>query len=293
MDIPEGIKELVVLWINRKYDKGSELLTKSMGGGSINNTAMISLGQHNFFIKWNSADLYPKMFNKEAKGLKLLRRAKAIDVPRPLYVDAADGVSFLLMEYKESAVPKNNFWEKFAMALAKLHQHYHNRFGLNHDNYIGSLVQSNSYHDDWNTFFIQERLLPQLKSAHDQRGLTEMTVKGFDSLFKRLPEIFPNERPSLVHGDLWSGNFIVNKKGEACIIDPAVYYGNREMDIAMTRLFGGFSSIFYETYNEYFPLEKGWEHRMDICNLYPLLVHVNLFGGSYSMQVRDIIRKYI
>ena len=116
--------------------------------------------------------------------------------------------------------------------------------------------------------------------------------RKFSALFERLPDIFPAEKPALLHGDLWSGNYITGKNGEAWLIDPAVYYGNREADIAMTRLFGGFNATFYSAYNDEYPLESGWEERLDYFNLYPLLVHINLFGSSYLNQIQNILSKF-
>lgn len=117
--------------------------------------------------------------------------------------------------------------------------------------------------------------------------------KKFEALFLKLPALLPEEKPSLLHGDLWSGNLITDEKGEPCLIDPAVYYGNRETDLAMTKLFDGFDSEFYHCYNECFPLQKGFERRANLYNLYPLLVHVNLFGGSYKQSVENILDDFL
>jgi fructosamine-3-kinase len=163
---------------------------------------------------------------------------------------------------------------------------------LEQDNFIGSLIQENKQQPDFINFFISQRLEVQLKIARNQGALNQSDTRYFNSLFNKLNNIVPIEKPALLHGDLWSGNFMVNSSGAPCIFDPAVYYGHREADIAMTQLFGGFSPEFYHAYNETCPLEKDWQKRTDIFNLYPLLVHVNLFGGSYAAQVLRIIRHF-
>jgi fructosamine-3-kinase len=166
-------------------------------------------------------------------------------------------------------------------------------FGLDHENYIGSLTQINSVKSDWLDFYINERLGYQLKMAVDHGKLGSGTVQDFEQFYVFLESFLPSEAPSLLHGDLWGGNLMIGSAGEPVIFDPAVYYGNREVDLAMTRLFGGFSSRFYETYNEEFPLLPGYEDRIDVYQLYPLLVHVNLFGGGYISQVKSILNQFI
>jgi fructosamine-3-kinase len=174
-----------------------------------------------------------------------------------------------------------------------MHRQTNDKFGLDHDNYIGSLNQSNKFHSTWAEFFIEERLMPQLKIAFDNKIIQRSFTRLADQLFPRLHNLCPVERPALLHGDLWSGNFMPTQDGSPCIYDPAVYYGHREMDIAMTKLFGGFDDNFYDAYNENFPLEKEWLKRVDLCNLYPLLVHVNLFGGSYIRQAETTLKQYV
>jgi fructosamine-3-kinase len=196
------------------------------------------------------------------------------------------------MEFIKSSDRKKDFWMAFGQRLAGLHRHTNEKFGLDHDNFIGSLPQKNNFHDEWPSFFIEERLEVQIRLAKDHSLLSKTDIQNFEYLFNQLNQIFPDEPPALIHGDLWSGNFMVDEKGEPCIIDPAVYYGHREMDIAMSRLFGGFDRLFYESYNREFPMEPGWEERMDICNLYPLMVHVNLFGEGYLGSVRRIIGRF-
>jgi len=270
-----------------------ELLNiSSVAGGSINGTYQLTTNRGNFFIKKNQAVRYPELFEKEALGLELLRGAQVIRIPNEFAVGEFQGDSFLILEYIQSSSPQNNFWEQFGAQMAKLHQHTSEQFGLDHNNYIGSLNQQNSQYDEWVNFFIHERLEPQVELAKRNNQIDNLTINQFEKLFERLNEIFPQEKPSLLHGDLWSGNFMVDEKGMPVIMDPAVYFGHREMDIAMTQLFGGFDASFYDSYNAIFPLQKGWKDRIEICNLYPLMVHVNLFGGSYLSQVKQVLMKF-
>ena len=264
----------------------------SVGGGCINQSAKIETNQGLFFAKWNHAKKYPRMFETEAMGLNILADTNKIKIPEVISQKTIGETDFLILEFIENGSPSKNFWNDFGKSLAKIHKHTAEKFGLNHDNYIGSLPQSNKQHASWSEFFILERLEPQIKLAKDERKINHTAIKQFSNLFNRLEKIFPIEKPSLLHGDLWSGNYLIGSKGEPSIIDPAVYFGHREMDIGMTKLFGGFSPAFYESYNEEFPLEKNWQERTDTCNLYPLMVHVNLFGRSYVMQVESILRKF-
>ncbi len=264
----------------------------AVGGGSINSAYGLETNVGKFFVKLNSASRYPKMFEKEALGLKTLSDAGELPVPEVVGFDENRVDAFLVLKFIETGAPSDRFWEAFGHALARMHGHTADKFGLGHDNYIGSLSQSNTFHETWPEFFIEERLKPQIRLAIDGRLLMDSDVKAFDNFFNRLSEIFPEELPALLHGDLWSGNFMTNEAGEAVLIDPAVYFGHREMDLGMSQLFGGFHRRFYSAYNEISSLEHGWEKRLDYCNLYPLLVHVNLFGGGYVDSVRQIIRPF-
>ncbi len=263
-----------------------------VSGGSINQTFKVSSGNRDFFLKYNDAALYPGMFEKEAAGLSLLQQAGVIDTPEVLLFDETESHAFLLLCFIDSAKEKPDFWEDFGERLAGLHSKKAERFGLDHDNYMGSLHQYNAFHDDWTAFFIAERLERQVKLAREAGAIERHDVNAFERLYLRLEEIFPETKPSLVHGDLWSGNFMVNSQGQACLIDPAVYFGHPEVDIAMSTLFGGFSGRFYEAYTKHNPLEKGWQQRLDYYNLYPLMIHVNLFGGGYLSSVQRILRRF-
>jgi protein-ribulosamine 3-kinase len=262
------------------------------GGGSINSAAIIRTDKGHFFAKWNSLEGREGMFAAEAEGLRLLGETREIKVPEPLGSAEEDNTCYLVMELLESGDFDIDFWEVFGRKLAALHKHSHNSFGLDQDNFIGSLPQKNSPTSTWTDFFIRHRLEPQLRRAVDAGKADSAVMQKFENLYAKLPEIFPEEKPALLHGDLWGGNFMCTLDGEPAIFDPAVYYGCREMDLAMTRLFGGFDPEFYESYMEAFPLAPGFEKRFDICNLYPLLVHVNLFPGSYIQTVKHIVSRF-
>ncbi len=261
-------------------------------GGSINDAFELKTSNGQYLLKVNHASRYPGMFEKEVNGLILLRHSESIDIPRPLFTGIIEDRSFIVMELIKPSGQSKEFWKMFGQGLARMHQISHDLFGFYEDNYIGSLEQSNLQHETWAEFFIQERLEPLLMKARDLGEMDSESVRRFDKLFHSIDSFFPVEKPSLLHGDLWSGNYMSNEKGEPVIFDPAVYYGHREMDIAMSRLFGGFSTEFYSSYNDSFPLEKAWEERLEICNLYPLLVHVILFGGGYAGSVKQTLRRY-
>jgi len=264
---------------------------KPVSGGSINRAKVVSTTAGYFFVKINSAERYPSMFEKEAMGIELLAKANTIATPDVIGFGKDGTDTFLVLKNINSAPKSVHFWDNFGMNLARLHSHSEKYFGLDHDNYIGSLPQQNRQHETWEEFFRAERLEPQVKTAFNAGILDRSILAMFDRFYAKLDTIFPKEPPALIHGDLWSGNFMVDEKGEAVIIDPAVYYGHREMDLGMSQLFGGFNARFYEAYNQTYTLEPGWKERLDYCNLYPLMVHVNLFGGGYANSVKNILRK--
>lgn len=263
-----------------------------VSGGCINAAGRLDTDQGPFFIKWNNATAYPGMFAAEKAGMEALYAPQVIRVPQMIGVGEAGAEDFLLMEWLESAPQQANFFTHFGRQLAALHRHTHVQYGFSQDNYIGSLPQSNRWHDDWITFFITERLSPQIAQAREGGFFDGAVDKKFDRLYNVLPELLPEEPPSLLHGDLWSGNYLVGPEGEPCLVDPAVYYGHREMELAFTGLFGGYPAAFYQAYEEEWPLTPGFAERKDVYNLYPLLVHVNLFGSSYAGSVHRIIRKF-
>lgn len=264
----------------------------SVGGGSINDAWRLETDAGRFFLKTNSTDRFPSMFEAEADGLRRLREAGPLRVPEVIAQGEDHNDSYLLLEWVEGGIKAPGFWEGSGRSLAQLHRHTQEHFGLDRDNYIGSLVQRNTQEKDWPSFFIHWRLEPQLKMARDRKRVEADMSFRFERLFHRLDKLFPGEPPALLHGDLWSGNLLCDDAGRPVLIDPAVYYGHREMDLAMTKLFGGFDDALYTAYRAEWPLEKGWEERMDLCNLYPLMVHVNLFGGGYVAQVEAVLRRF-
>lgn len=266
--------------------------SRFMSGGCINNTLKLETGEGPFFIKWNN-DSDNDMFEKEVMGLQLLENQKILNLPHVLGTGIADGKNFLLLSFIQKAPPAKEFWKSFGQSLAGLHRVSSPKFGLTHNNYIGRLPQNNEQLDNWIDFFIEKRLEVQLGLAIYNRLVDKDFAKRFRMIYAQLPGLIPEEPPSLLHGDLWSGNFMSGNDGLPFLYDPAVYYGHREIELAFTRLFGGFDKSFYENYHEVFPLEHGFEQRIDIYNLYPLLVHVNLFGTSYLSGINQTLRKYL
>lgn len=269
------------------------LQTKPITGGDINQAYLVSTPNGNFFLKTNRYPFALQMFEAEAKGLNALSAAKALRVPTVLLAGMEGGTGFLLMTYHPASIRPGGFWEEFGASLAKLHCKTAPNFGFDHDNYIGTLPQHNCPHDNWVSFYIEERLLPQVELALLSKRLQSADYESFNQLFKRLPDICPAEPPALIHGDLWSGNFLCDPAGMPVVFDPAVSYSHREMDLAMTRLFGGFDREFYRAYEAAWPLAPGFEQRLPVYQLYYLMAHVNLFGGSYVNQVRSSLRQFI
>ncbi|MEP5612597.1 MAG: fructosamine kinase family protein [Cyclobacteriaceae bacterium] len=262
-----------------------------VAGGCINQTSKIVTNAGTFFIKDNAVSQLD-LFLKEEQGLKILSEKSEIRTPGIHGSGFRNEKSYLILEWIEKGTQNSDFWSDFGCQLAQQHKQTSSHFGLDHDNHIGRLHQSNHQHQDWDQFFITERLQPQLKLAEKQ-GLIDRSIQtGFEHLFDRLSQLVPKESPSLLHGDLWSGNFLCTGESVPVIFDPAVYYGHRETEIAFTSLFGGFDQRFYLAYSEEFALESGFEGRMEIHNLYPLLVHVNLFGSSYLSGIRNTLAKF-
>jgi fructosamine-3-kinase len=264
-------------------------------GGSINDSFLLRTSGAKYFVKISHRKDLKDFFECERRGLELLRNASGLSVPEviALIKDEDDSIELLVLDFLEEGNPSPDFWKNFGRELAFLHQNSSDYFGLEYNNYIGSLPQSNKKHEDWINFFIHERLDAQYRLARSQNYLDEQFGKDLDRLYGKLDQIIPKEPAALLHGDLWSGNYRVMGSGEAAIFDPAVYYGHREVDLAMMHLFGGFHRSLFDAYHEAYPLTVEWQERIDLFNLYPLLVHVNLFAGSYTSRVKQVLKKYI
>tara|TARA_Y100001960_G_C14647417_1_gene814089 strand:+ start:110 stop:976 length:867 start_codon:yes stop_codon:yes gene_type:complete len=261
-------------------------------GGCINQVSALTLTNgERLFLKQNHQP--PKdFFTVEAKGLKLLAQAVGgPKIPKPLVWED----SLLILEYIEESSPGPDFAIHFAHSLAELHKVTQSSFGLDHDNYIGTSPQKNVPTDNGLAFFRDQRLRVQQELARKTGKLPLSIDKSINKLCDQL-ENYVNvsgEKPALLHGDLWSGNYFPDQHQVPCIFDPATYFGLREADLAMTELFGRLPQKFYEAYHEAFPLNPGYEERKDLYNLYHLLNHLNLFGGSYLASIEKVIQRYI
>lgn len=267
-----------------------------VSGGDINEAFAVEIGDgRTVFVKCNArADA--KMFAAEARGLEWLREAGTLRIPRVLAVanDDRAGPHFIVLEYLKPGRARSSFDEELGRGLAALHRAGAPAFGLDHDNFIGRLPQQNDPAPTWSEFYRTRRLGAQLERATLHRRGTARMQSGFDKLFERLDDLVgPREPPARLHGDLWGGNLHVDADGAPCLIDPAVYGGHREVDLAMMRLFGGFSERCFAAYREAYPLAEGYRERVELYQLYPLLVHVNLFGGSYVSSVERALARYV
>lgn len=267
------------------------LKINSLPGGDINEVFYVQTSRHQYVVKCNKRNKFPKMFVKEAKGLRKLAQ-NDVNTPQVAEVFEHGEYQLLILEHIESECPTGLFWKNFGIALGILHKRSEQYFGLTYPNYIGSLEQINEKKPSWEAFFIENRIHPLVKMAFDSELLDRKHIQWFDAFLKAYPELIPKEKPSLLHGDLWSGNLLCGRQQLPVFIDPAIYYGHREVDIAMTQMFGGFDNSYLNDYNEILPLEKGWEKRLDFHNLYPNLVHLILFGKSYLSGIESVIRVF-
>jgi fructosamine-3-kinase len=262
---------------------------RSVGGGCINSGYAVSNGQHTYFVKLNRASGL-EMFAAEAAGLQQMQETNTIRVPAPVCYGIADDSAYLVQEWLEMG--RSGSWADMGRQLAAMHRTVSQRgFGWERNNTIGSTVQINDWTADWLEFWTEHRIGFQLRLAKRNGG---HLPKG-DRLLATIPKLLANHQPqpSLVHGDLWSGNASFTRTGDPVIFDPATYYGDREVDLAMTDLFGGFPADFYRGYNQVFPLDNGYQHRKALYNLYHILNHFNLFGGSYESQANRMIEQLI
>ena len=271
---------------------GKVLSFHSLSGGCINSAGIFRTNSNEFFIKWNNKEKFPNMFESEARGLEIMREKNGIRIPKVNETGNSNLYSFIILEYIRPGKQNESYWNTFGKQLAELHLHTAPNFGLDHENYIGALHQSNHYTTNWIDFFVSHRLEPQIELLKIKNKWPSEYNKALSHLIMELASIFPNEKPALLHGDLWSGNLLTDNNGCPVLIDPAVYFGHREMDLAFSMLFGGFDDEYIQSYNEIYPLQPGLKTRTDYYNLYPLLVHANLFGDNYLNQIGSILHKF-
>lgn len=265
-----------------------------VGGGSINDSYRLSsLDGRRWFLKLNDA-AHADMFAAEAAGLQELGAANAVRVPQALTHGAADGQAYLLLECLDLGRASAACAAELGRRLAAQHRVTQPRFGWHTDNTIGRTPQHNGWCPDWLGFWRERRLGFQLKLARDN-GYDHGLHEGGQALLEALPELLAGHTPqaSLLHGDLWGGNWGALQTGEPVLFDPAVYFGDRETDLAMTRLFGGFPAEFYAAYEAAWPLAPGCEQRIPLYNLYHVLNHLNLFGGAYASQALGLIEQLL
>ncbi len=265
-------------------------IQQSVSGGCINQAFSLSdrtsKFSPKFFVKTNTA-IRVGMFEAEAIALNQIYHTQTIQVPKSICWGVTSGTSYLVLEWVEFG--QNSNWSQLGQNLAALHQVTSNSgFGWDQQNTIGSTPQINNWQSSWSDFWLEHRLLSQLKLAR-KKGFK--AIASDQELRSQIPKFFQTytPQPSLVHGDLWSGNMGFDQLGKPIIFDPALYFGDREVDIAMTELFGGFPPQFYQAYNQAFPLDSGYKSRKTLYNLYHILNHFNLFGGSYGSSAQRMI----
>ncbi|MEO1621641.1 MAG: fructosamine kinase family protein [Cyanobacteria bacterium J06632_3] len=261
---------------------------QSVGGGCINQSTQVGDGDRTFFVKTNRADQL-EMFIAEHDALQEMYASQTIRVPQPLCCGTADSAAYIVMEWLPlGGGQSSSAWANMGKQLAAMHRVTSEKgFGWHRDNTIGATPQLNGWFDDWVEFWRDRRMGPQFSMAHAKRG----HFPRRDEFMNAIPRLLKGHtpEPALLHGDLWSGNASITQSGEPTILDPATYYGDAEADIAMTELFGGFPSSFYQAYESVNPLDAGYPKRKVLYNLYHIVNHFNLFGGSYESQANRMI----
>ena len=289
--IPDSLRETLETQLDVTIDS-----VAAVGGGCIANACRVETDGAPFFLKYGDEEV-ARTFPGEAAGLEALAAADSpLTVPsiRETAPPTDDRPGFLVMEWINSGRKGRRFWERFGEGLSALHRHAAETYGFDDDNFIGQSPQPNEWMDEWPAFFRSQRLEPQVQMARERGRWQSSWNRPLETLYRRLPELLP-ETPdaSVLHGDLWKGNFMVTAVGEPAIIDPATYYGHREADLAMTELFGGFQDRFYDAYRSAWALDPGYETRRDIYNLYHLLNHLNLFGAGYANSVQRTLNAVV
>lgn len=265
-----------------------------LSGGSISSAYLLKWDKGAYFLKINTNSDALEMFVAEQKGLQAIEETATIAVPKVVHhIDVHKSKAYLLMDYVESKSASGNDYKALGTQIAKLHLNHKDKFGFTSDNFIGSLPQSNTQHSDWVSFYWQERIAPQLKLAKQNHMLKANEIISEQTAINVFKELFEADiKPSMLHGDLWGGNYLIAADGTPYLIDPATYWGHSMVDIAMSRLFGGFGNEFYSAYHHIIPKTENYNAQVDLYQLYFLLVHLNMFGRSYYGGVSAILKRY-
>jgi fructosamine-3-kinase len=291
----QDIVRLCVEKLTTIYGSSVQLIdSRSVGGGCINHAVKINTSIGDFFLKWN-ASAPKEMFLKESAGLDEMSWAgTSLVIPKVIWSkDVDDSPGLLLMEYLQPATNTFGFDELLGRGIAQLHRKTASAFGFNHSNYCGTTIQDNTWTDNWPGFYAERRIWALVQQIKAARGMSSEEMKMYEKLVDKMPTLLAHRTvPSLIHGDLWSGNYMYAASGPA-LIDPACSYADREMELGMMQLFGGFSTRVWEAYQEEFPLPEGWRKRIRLYQLYHILNHYLLFGGSYGRQALEIAREYL
>jgi len=263
--------------------------TRPVSGGGVYETVCLQGKNQSFFVKLNNVEMLA-MFAAEAAGLAAIRASGTLRAPNPVACGVSGGKSWLALEHIVFGPQPPSASVRLGTQLAEIHRSTADAFGWERDNTIGSTPQPNPWTENWVSFLQHYRIGSQLTLARGN-GLPSNTIAGAEKLLEALPALFTHyhPEPSLLHGDLWGGNWATDTHGEPVIFVPAVYFGDRETDLAMTELFGGFDSGFYRAYNEAWPLDPGYQTRKPLYQLYHVLNHFNLFGGAYAGQAGTLI----
>lgn len=283
--------------LKKNFPMGTSLNVQRVAGGDVNSAfrlRFLSEGeQRQLFIKLNASSLYPGLFEKEARGLSFLKEHSSFVVPDVVDYGVMDSEQYLVLEWINGGGDLSaKGYEVAGRKLAEMHKNFGNAFGLTEDNYLATLKQTNAPRDSWSAFYLGQRILPALRLAHQRGFLKEVSLAHVETMDARIDTVFPPEPPSPLHGDLWSGNAMSALGDKMALIDPSVYFGHRYMDLAMTRLFGGFPESFYKGYESVYPLEGDIREAILLAQLFPILVHVVLFGEGYSSRAREIINHF-
>lgn len=295
--LPAGLTGAIEDTLHAAGDPSPIQNNQRVTGGDINEATRIETEQDTYFVKWNPKPL-PNLFEVEARGLALLQAPDAIRVPNVYgYDEPANGrPAFIVLEWVEQGnAGRAAAGELFGRQLAALHRTTAPQFGLDHGNYIGALPQPNEPMTSWLDFYRERRLGFQRQLAQQKGLMSTERNRKLGRLMEHLDRWIDDDdvQPALIHGDLWGGNYLIDAQGRPVLIDPAVYYAHREVELAFTELFGGFPPSFYTAYNEAYPLSPEYEERRPLYQLYHLLTHLNLFGETYGRSVDRILNRYV